>query len=211
MMKLDDKEDIVFIEKTDEIYKVIVLGDPTVGKSELLAKIASDPFYEAYKPTVGVSILKKSIELRDFDVKVHLMLWDIAGQPQFYMLHRPYFNGANGMLLVFDISRSSSFSNINSWYSTAIKYGLRRVPRILVGNKIGPGDQRKIILPMAKRLSEKLDALYFETSVITGENVEEVFYKIAELIFRTKKLTLKDKKYTIKNQGWFSDRHNYLR
>ena len=91
------------------------------------------------------------------------------------MLHRPYFNGADAMLLVFDVTRSSTFSNINNWFNTGVKYGLSHIPRILIGNKIDLKEERKIIKPMSEHLSEKLDALYYETSAITGNNVKEVF------------------------------------
>jgi len=176
--------DIVFKGKTDAIYKVIVVGDPHVGKTELLTRFALNQFEETYLPTVGVSILKTSIELREYNVTVTLMFWNIAGQPQFYMLQRPYFNKADGMLLVFDTTRSSTFSNVNNWYSSAVKYGLSGIPRILIGNKIDLKDERKIILPMAEHLSEKLNAPYFETSALTGENIKVAFQKIAELIYR---------------------------
>ena len=120
------------------------------------------------------------------DVDVSLMIWDIAGQPQFYMLHRPYFNGADGMLLVYDVTRSSSFSNVNNWYSTSVKYGLSGVPRILIGNKTDLKDEKKIILPMAEHLSQKLNAPFFETSALTGENVSDIFHKIAEMTLLSK-------------------------
>jgi len=179
-----EEGEIIFKGKTDAIYKVIVVGDPSVGKTELLTKFATNKFEEKYLPTVGVSILKEPIELKDYNATVNLMFWNIAGQPQFKMLHRPYFNRADGMLLVFDTTRSSTFSNINKWYNSAVKYGLSGIPRILVGNKIDLKNERKIILPMAEHLSEKLNAPYFETSALTGENIRDVFQKIAELIYR---------------------------
>ena len=120
------------------------------------------------------------------ETEVSLMIWDIAGQPQFYMLHRPYFNGADGVMLTYDTTRSSSFSNINNWWQTCIKYGLSGVPRLLVGNKIDLKDEKKIILPMAEHLSQKLNAPFYETSAISGENVKEIFHKIAELTLLSK-------------------------
>jgi small GTP-binding protein len=120
------------------------------------------------------------------ETDISLMIWDIAGQPQFYMLHRPYFNGADGMMLVYDVTRSSSFSNVNNWYSTSVKYGLSGVPRILIGNKVDLKDEKKIILPMAEHLSQKLNAPFFETSALTGENVSNIFHKIAELTLLSK-------------------------
>ena len=178
--------DIVFKGKTEMIYKVIVIGDPAVGKTSLLTKFAKNQFEERYLPTIGVSILKELIELEEKDVTVSLMFWDIAGQPQFYMLHRPYYNGADGMILVFDTTRSSTFSNVNNWYNSAVKYGLSGIPRILIGNKVDLKDERKIIRPMAEHLSEKLNAPYFETSALTGENVKIVFQKIAESVYKSK-------------------------
>jgi len=177
---------LVFQGRTESIFKVIVIGDPAVGKTSLLTKFAKNQFEEKYLPTVGVSIVKEPIELKDMNATINLMFWDVAGQPQFYMLHRPYFNGADGMLLVFDITRSSTFSNINNWYNSAVKYGLSGIPRILIGNKLDLKDERKIILPMAEHLSEKLNAPYFETSALTGETVKEVFQQIAELVFKYK-------------------------
>jgi GTPase SAR1 family protein len=90
------------------------------------------------------------------------------------------------MLLVFDITRSSTFSNVNNWYSSAVKYGLSGIPRILIGNKAHLEQERKIILPMAEHLSEKLNAPYFETSAHTGQNVKVVFQKIAEMVYNSK-------------------------
>ncbi len=177
--------DIVFQGRTESIYKVIVIGDPAVGKTSLLTKFATNKFEEKYLPTVGVNILKEIINFEE-QIVVNLMFWDVAGQPQFYMLHRPYFNGADAMILVFDITRSSTFSNINNWYLTAVKYGLSGIPRILIGNKIDLEDDRKIIMPMAEHLSEKLNAPYFETSALTGDNVKLIFHKIAELVYKFK-------------------------
>ena len=181
-----EEEGIVFKGRTEAIYKVIVIGDPAVGKTELLEKFTCNKFEERYLPTVGINILKEPIELKEFNAIVNLMFWDIAGQPQFYMLHRPYFNGADAMLLVFDITRSSTFSNINNWYSVAVKYGLSGIPRILIGNKAHLKRERKIILPMAVHLAEKLNAHYYETSILSGENIKEAFEKIAEEIYRAK-------------------------
>ncbi|KKN41778.1 hypothetical protein LCGC14_0719860 [marine sediment metagenome] len=183
------EEELVFHERTEMIFKVIVVGDPAVGKTSLLRKFSSEKFEYEYIPTVGVNIVKEQVAIKDNtgkDVTVSLMLWDIAGQPQFYMLHRPYFNGADGVMLVYDITRSSSFSNVNNWWQTCVKYALSSSPRILIGNKIDLNDERKIILPMAEHLSQKINAEFFETSASTGKNVKELFHKMAELALNSK-------------------------
>ena len=182
-------ENLVFHERSESIYKIIVVGDPGCGKKELVEYISDEKFTYEHVPTVGVNITKVKVTVKNDkgkDTDVYLMLWDIAGQPQFYMFHRPYFNGADGMILVYDVTRSSSFSNINNWYSTAVKFGLSRVPRVLVGTKIDLKDEKKKILPMAEHLSQKLNAPFFETSAITGENVNEMLTKIGELTLLSK-------------------------
>ncbi|MFX0029172.1 MAG: Rab family GTPase [Candidatus Hermodarchaeota archaeon] len=182
-------ENLVFHDRSEMIYKIIVIGDPAVGKTSLLTNFCGDKFQYEYVPTVGVNITKEKVTVKNDmgkDTNISLMVWDVAGQPQFYMLHRPYFNGADGMMLVYDVTRSSSFSNINNWYSTAVKYGLSGIPRILIGNKIDLKDEKKIILPMAEHLSQKLNAPFFETSALTGENVSEIFHKIGELTLLSK-------------------------
>jgi len=184
-----DDEKLVFHERSEMIYKIIVIGDPAVGKTSLLTNFCGDKFQYEYVPTVGVNITKEKVTVKNDmgkDTNVSLMIWDVAGQPQFYMLHRPYFNGADGMMLIYDVTRSSSFSNVNNWYSTAVKYGLSGIPRILIGNKIDLKDEKKIILPMAEHLSQKLNAPFFETSASTGENVSEIFHKIGELTLLSK-------------------------
>ena len=105
------------------------------------------------------------------------------------MLHKPYFNGADGMIFVFDITRSSTFSNVKNWYNTTVKFGLSGIPKILIGNKIDLKDERKIIQPHATHLSEELNARYFETSAKTGENVKDIFESIARKVylFKTQK------------------------
>ena len=184
-----DDDNLVFHERSEMIYKIIVIGDPAVGKTSLLTNFCGDKFQFEYVPTVGVNITKEKLTVKNDmgkDTDVSLMIWDVAGQPQFYMLHRPYFNGADGMMLIYDVTRSSSFSNVNNWYSTAVKYGLSGIPRLLIGNKIDLKDEKKIILPMAEHLSQKLNAPFFESSASTGENVSEIFHKIGELTLLSK-------------------------
>ena len=151
-------------------YKVILIGDPSF-KSRLLTNGA---------------ILGVSTYLEHPNIKIILMFYDVPRQPQFYKLHRAYFNGADGMILVFDVTRSATFSNVNNWYNSAVKYGLSEIPRILVGiiKDEESKKERKITLPMAEHLGKTLQAPYFEVFLDTGENIGLVFQTIAEMIYK---------------------------
>jgi small GTP-binding protein len=185
----DSDGKIVFKGRTELITKIIVIGDPAVGKTSLLNKFTTNKFEKKYLPTVGVNIVKEPVEVKDRngeDALVNIMFWDIAGQPQFYMLHKPYFKGADAMILVFDVTRSSTFSNVKNWYNTAIKFGLSRVPRVIVGNKVDLEEKRKIIVPMMKHLADELNCPYFETSALTGKNVKNLFESMAKKLLEFK-------------------------
>jgi len=192
------ERNIIFKGKSEEIYKVIIIGDLGVGKRTLLTNLSKNPFEKI--PRVGVNITKEIVTIKNDlgkETDVSLMLWDIVGQPQFITLNRPKFNGADGIIFVYDVTRSSSFSNINNWYSTSVKYGFSGIPRILIGNKNDLKDEKKIILPMVEQLSEELNTPFFETSALTGENVKNAFRKIAELVYRAGKSNIKAKELKI--------------
>ena len=179
------EESIIFQGRDSSIYKVIVIGDPEVNKSMLFTKFIGERFEERYLPVLGVSITMESINLEDIDTTVDIMFWDIDGRSNFYMLHRPYFNNADGIILVFDITKDSSFNNMNNWWQTCINFGLSEIPRILVGVKDNLLiSEREITPSMAMHLSESLNAPYFETSTLNGDNIKKIFHKMAELIYR---------------------------
>jgi small GTP-binding protein len=160
------------------VYKIIVIGDPMVGKTSLLTKFATDRFEEIYLPTIGANITKKVLDIDGG--RVSLMLWDIAGQKDFYEIYKSYFNGANAIIIVFDITRKETFSNVKLWYGECIDNGIGHAPIILVGNKSDLYD-REITVSNAMAHGEMFNAKYFETSALTGKNVDAVFKSSARL------------------------------
>ena len=177
-----DKSDIIYQGRTESIYKVIVIGDPAVGKTSLLTKFAKNQFEERYLPTVGVNILKEPISLDESTV-VNLMFWDVAGQPQFYMLHRPYFNGADGVIFTFNLSIPSSFSHLNFWYRNVITYGLRRVPHILLGIKDEVYKNEKIKIKKIFEISNLMNVPYFKIIFPHIGNLKYIFKYLALRIY----------------------------
>ena len=184
-MSEDDIKVHVKGESGEVVIKVIVIGDGGVGKTSLLRKYVKNQFEHKYLPTVGVNISKQPMKFKTKSGKeydVNLMFWDIAGQPQFFLLHKVYYNGANAAILMFDLTQSHTFMNTKNWYKELLKYGLKDIPMVLVGNKSDLKKERKIIQPMAENIMDQLGiSVYYETSALTGENVEVVFNKLVEM------------------------------
>jgi small GTP-binding protein len=184
------QEEIYVQDKAGEIiYKVIVIGDPSIGKTSLIRKFVAQQFEGEYLPTVGTQISKQPVdmEIGGKQYRINLLLWDLAGQPQFYMLHKVYYNGANGVILGFDLTRSHTFVNVKNWHAELVKFGLSDVPIILTGNKADLKEERKVTGPHIDHMKEQLGIQeYIETSAKDGENVKKMFETIARLIYERK-------------------------
>lgn len=186
--KENEKDEYYYQEREpgDIIYKVIVIGDPAIGKTSLIRKFVKNQFEKDYLPTVGVSISKESIEMEIEGKKViiNLLLWDLAGQPQFYLLHKVYYNGANGVILGFDLTRTHTYSNLKNWHKELVKDGLIDLPMVLVGNKSDLKEERKVGMAHINHMQESLNIPdYVETSAMTGQNVGTLFKTIAKRIY----------------------------
>lgn len=110
--------------------------------------------------------------------EVLLQIWDTAGQERFNSITHNYLKGAMGVVIVFDLTEKSSFTNIQSWVTT-VKTNTGEVPNVLIGNKSDLENERKITSAEAESKAKELGIKYFETSAQNGKNVEEAFFYIA--------------------------------
>ena len=155
-----------------------------IGTSTIL-RFTDKAFTKNYLPTLGVNISEKFIKIGD--ELVSLTLWDIAGQEKFNRMRKHFYQGVDGMLLVFDLTRPESFNNIDEWYEDIKKNAEVNYELVgfMIGNKQDLIDERKVIRDNAISLTKKLNLDYFETSALTGHNINEVFFKIARDIIET--------------------------
>ena len=168
----------------DLYLKILVIGDSSVGKTSLLLKYIDDYFSETQISTIGVEYKEKVITLNNR--KIGLQIWDTSGQERFRSITQNFYRGADGILFVFDVTNKESFDNIKMWLNEPQVVELNS-QKILVGNKIDLEEQRVISKEKMEDLGAKNNNLVsFETSAKTGENVEKVFTKIAELILANK-------------------------
>ena len=110
---------------------------------------------------------------------ISLMVWDIAGQEEFKEMRHSYFEGANGIIIVYDVTRRDTLDNVTNWYRQCIKYSVVHQPMILVGNKIDKISERSVDKEEGIGLAKKMDCPFFETSALTGDCVEDMFIRSA--------------------------------
>ena len=159
----------------DFAFKVVVCGDPACGKTSTILRFTDRAFRRTYLPTMGVNITAKDIVIDN--KKIHLVLWDLAGQIKFQALRRQLYEGARGIILLYDITRSDTFKSIPNWYND-IKSQLNKPERLialLCGNKSDLKDNRKVSNEEAEELADQLNINYLETSALTGENIDNMF------------------------------------
>ena len=172
-----------FRELREFVYKIVILGEAAVGKTSLLNRFCEDTFNEDYKPTLGANIIRKDVNIEE-NTKVRLIMWDLAGQEKYNVIRSMYFQGCEGALLVYDVTRYNTFDSIKSkWLRDFKKYIRKEGVYVLIGNKIDLTDDRVVPTEKGKELAEKIKASNFiETSAKLGENIEEAFLFLVKQI-----------------------------
>ena len=170
------------------VLKLALLGDAGVGKTSLINMYTEKQFKEDYKPTLGVSITVKEIELESVNTQIRLVLWDIAGQDRYELCRNMFFQGIIGAIFVYDTTRHSTFQNIEAkWLKDLKEYGESDPAYIVIGNKIDLKDSRIVSTERGRDLSEKISAIDFlETSAKYGDNVENAFIKLVTKVLNDK-------------------------
>jgi small GTP-binding protein len=177
-------EDIAPGKYTSYTAKVIVIGDPSVGKSSMILQYTNKAFKRSYIPTIGANITGKKMVYQDKIVE--LVIWDLAGQAKFNRLRDQFYLGSLAAILVFDLTKLDTFMNINKWYDD-LKRALRDfrdLKLILCGNKADLKDQIKIPNNIIEKRAKEWNIPYFDASALTGQNVDRIFEEIVRLIFQ---------------------------
>ena len=162
------------------LFKYIIVGDSSVGKSNLLMRFANNKFLEEYQSTIGVEFGVKNIE---FDNQIYrIQVWDTAGQENFRSISRAYFKNCVCAMVVYDITNEQSFKNVKNWIEDIRNESPKTVLIILVGNKIDLEDRRVISFDDGNDFAIENGLIFGETSAKTSDGIEEIFLTSAKQI-----------------------------
>ncbi|MFX1536022.1 MAG: GTP-binding protein [Promethearchaeota archaeon] len=172
-------------------YKAVLLGDGAVGKTSLRERFMGKDFTGEYTMTIGADFAAKPVTIEASDKKIMFQIWDLAGQPRFEAVRSVYYQGSHGALLVYDVTRRDSFNNTPKWIMECWKNsGRLKVPLVVLSNKSDLRNQFSGCVTeregraLAKEISKilKFPVPYFETSALTGLNVDKAFASLGKII-----------------------------
>ncbi|CAO3696992.1 unnamed protein product [Rhizopus stolonifer] len=161
-------------EAYDYLFKIIIIGDSGVGKSNLLLRYTSNGFLQDSRSTIGVEFATKTLKIDNNVIKAQL--WDTSGQERYKAITSAFYRGAVGALLVYDITRKSSFDHISQWLEELREYTEDNIPLLMVGNKLDLADKgRAVSTEEAKEYALDSNMLFFEASAYDATNVNSAF------------------------------------
>ncbi len=166
----------------DMIFKVVLIGDTSVGKTNILSKYLTNDFDPDSKATVGVEFGTKNFKIEDNIVKVQI--WDTAGQERYRSITNAYYKGAKGSLLVYDITNPKTFESIDRWLSDLKVNGDENISVVLLGNKSDLESVRKVSTQQGKEKAEFYKLAFMETSALNGNNIEKAFSELITDVYK---------------------------
>jgi len=174
-------------DEYDYLFKVVLIGDSEVGKSNLLLRFTRDEFNLESRSTIGVEFASRSVTLEDNKI-AKAQIWDTAGQERYRAITSAYYRGALGALLIFDVTKRTSFESIERWLVELSEHASPRIRTLLIGNKNDLEHLRTVSTEEAQNLAESRSMAYIETSALNSTNVEKAFMEILKEIYAEVKI-----------------------
>eukprot|EP01006_Ploeotia_vitrea_P041346 TRINITY_DN66504_c4_g13_i1.p1 TRINITY_DN66504_c4_g13~~TRINITY_DN66504_c4_g13_i1.p1 ORF type:complete len:218 (-),score=104.98 TRINITY_DN66504_c4_g13_i1:53-706(-) len=171
----------------DHVFKIVLVGDSGVGKSNLLSRFTRNTFSEDEKSTIGVEFATRIIKMDD-GMRIKAQIWDTAGQERYRAITNAYYRGALGAMMVYDITKAETFENVPRWLKELQDHSNRDIVLVMAGNKRDMCEQdaykRQVPHEDAQQFAEQYDIPFLETSAKSGLNVEDAFVRIVKQIYQ---------------------------
>lgn len=174
-------------------FKIVLLGDQSVGKSSILSRFVSDSFQENHNSTIGVDFIVKTIVCDDKTYKIHF--WDTAGQERFHSLIPSYIKNCQVAILVYDVNKRKSFENLSRWQESVLEEKGDEIMLGIMGNKTDL-EQREVSTEEGLRYAQGINALFLEGSAKNGQKVNEFLRLVCKTLIdnETEQNRVKDEK-----------------
>ncbi|CAD8059317.1 unnamed protein product [Paramecium primaurelia] len=173
-------------EDYDLLYKLVLIGDSGVGKTNILNQFTRGEFLQDSKTTIGVEFASKNIMIDDKTIKAQI--WDTAGQERYRAITSAYYRGAVGAMIIYDITKSLTFENVDKWMKELKENADPSLQIMIVGNKIDQKHIRQVATDCAIAYAQRNGVAFIETSAKDGTNVEEAFKNILQQIYKSAKV-----------------------
>jgi len=159
-------------------FKLVLLGESSVGKSSLVLRFVKGQFHEFQESTIGAAFLTQTVQIDDTTVKFEI--WDTAGQERYHSLAPMYYRGAQAAIVVYDISNKETFQKAQTWIKELQRQANPNIVIALAGNKLDLANKRAVSYEEAKQYADETSLLFMETSAKTAANVMDIFTSIAK-------------------------------
>ncbi|XP_031255294.1 ras-related protein Rab11D [Pistacia vera] len=169
-------------DEYDYLFKLVLIGDSGVGKSNLLSRFTKNEFNLESKSTIGVEFATKSLNIDGKVVKAQI--WDTAGQERYRAITSAYYRGAVGALLVYDVTQVSTFGNVGRWLKELREHTDPNIVVMLIGNKSDLRHLVAVSIEDGKAFAEKESVYFMETSALEATNVENAFIEVINQIYK---------------------------
>ena len=165
-------------------FKILTIGESGVGKTCVLRRFVENKFLKNHLATIGIDFKTKTLNINNQEIK--LKIWDTAGQERFRNITTQYYKGADGIVLVYDVTDEASYEKIRDWMDQILSNTQQdEIGLVLLGNKCDM-DPRNVTEEMGNKMAEDLKISYFETSALTGQGIKEAFEKLTRDIMQKK-------------------------
>ncbi|KAL4587687.1 hypothetical protein LXL04_000561 [Taraxacum kok-saghyz] len=166
----------------DYLFKIVLIGDSGVGKSNILSRFTRNKFCLESKSTIGVEFATRNLEIDGKTVKAQI--WDTAGQERYRAITSAYYRGAVGALLVYDITKRPTFDNLQRWLRELREHADANIVLMMAGNKSDLNHARAVAEEDGQSFAEKEGLLFLETSALESYNIEKAFHTVLTDIYR---------------------------
>jgi len=172
------------MELRDILKKVVLLGDGGVGKTSLIARYVVNKFDDKYIATIGTKVSRKDIQVvkPNLIINLRMMIWDILGQKEYSKIRSASLSGAQGLILVGDLSRPETIKSLQDFWLKEVQAQVGGIPTVVVGNKVDLAEKNSMTAAVVEAMGQRLGYPTLLTSAKTGANVEEIFTTLGDLL-----------------------------